>query len=615
MLERLAEYDRLIFYAINHDWSDPGLDVLFAFFTYLGHSAALAPLGLLCLYAFDRKNFPKNFLVMGAVLLFGGLWVQLVKAFIDRPRPFADPLLGADTAAAIKTSLFGLVDEWNVPLAPRLPALAYCSGALHLIGPRLARHSYPSGHAAAAFGAATALTYAYRRWFWLFFLPAAAVAVSRVYVGAHFPLDVVIGALIGVVNAWALLDWLRPYTGIGLRRPRTFAPAASPPGQPLIMLTAGEASADAYAARLVAAFKGTTPGARFIGVGGEQTIAAGLEPLGRADELAIVGFTGVLTGLRGLRRVYRALLGAMDRRRPDALVCLDLPDFNLGLANQAKGRGIPVLYYISPQVWAWRPGRIATIADRIDRMVVTLPFEKPLYEKEHVPVDFFGHPILETIRPKYASRDEARRAFGLALDCPVVVLAPGSRRNEIAHLAPVLAGAARLLAAQRPDLQFVVPLAPTVDDGEVRAIFAAAGVAPAYTRGEYYDTVACADAGIVTSGTATLEAALAGLPHVIVYRGNVLNYAIARRVVQVDKIGLPNIILGRVAFRELIQKECTPEAAAAQALALLAGPAREAALAACAEVRRALSGGEVSRQTAAALQALIRRRPPATDAK
>jgi len=613
MMDQLAAYDRSIFCAVNQGWSDPALDIFFQFFTLLGYGSSLAVLGLLGLYAFDRKNFPKNFLVIGGVVLLGSFWVDIIKALINRPRPLIDPLLDADILSAIKTRLLGYFDVVVVPLNPATEQLAGVCRTLHVIGPRLAQHSYPSGHAAAAFGAATAVGYAYRRWFWLFLSPAAAVAVSRIYVGVHFPIDVTVGAAVGVVNAWVLLGWFRPYTGIGLTRPKRPAPSNSPPGRPLIMLVAGEASADVYAARLLAAFKRRTPGARFIGVGGPKTIAAGLDPLGRAEEIAIVGFTGVLSGLRALRRVYRAMLAAMDQRRPDALVCLDLPDFNLGLANQAKARGIPVLYYISPQVWAWRPERIYTIADRIDRMVVALPFEKALYEKTHTPVDFFGHPLLEAIRPQYASRADARRAFGLALDRPVIVLAPGSRRNEIKYLAPVLAEAARRLAAQRPALQFVVPLAPTVADSAVRAIFAAAGVEPVYVHGQFYDVAACADAGLVTSGTATLEAALAGLPHAIVYRGHPLNFLIGRMLIKVDKIGLPNIILGRVAFRELIQKECTPEALAAQALALLGGPEREAARQACADVRAALSGGDVSGKTAAALAELIGRRASATD--
>jgi lipid-A-disaccharide synthase len=612
MFERIAELDHLLFVAVNDGWSRPTLDGFFALVTNLGWGHVLALLGFAGFYLFDRKNFPKNFLIVAAVLLLGGWFVDLIKEIVGRPRPLRDTFFGPVEAAAVRTQVLGLFDKLTMPMQPAAGPFAERGLSLRLIGPRLAHHSYPSGHAQAAFGAATALVYVYRRWWtWMFFVVAAAVGLSRIYVGVHFPLDVLVGGAIGVVNAVVVLGALRPYTGMGLVRPKALALSVHPADQPLIMLVAGEASADAYAARLIAAMRRRTPGARFIGVGGPQTIEAGLRPLGHAHELAIVGLTGVFTGLGALRRIYRALLRAMDEERPDALVCLDLPDFNLGLAHQAKGRGIPVLYYISPQVWAWRRKRILTIIDRIDRMIVALPFERALYEQHGGPVSFFGHPILETIQRRFATREEARRAFGFDLNRPLLVLAPGSRRNELKRVAPAIAQAGALLARERPDLQFAVPLAPTLDERAVRAVFDAAGVRPTYTRGDFFDLLACADAGLITSGTATLEAALAGLPHAILYRIDALEHAIARLVVKTDKIGLPNIILGRVAFRELIQEECNPQTAAIQARALLApGSEREAALAACAETRQRLAGeGRPSDAAAGALAELIARRP------
>ncbi|NLH49039.1 MAG: lipid-A-disaccharide synthase [Myxococcales bacterium] len=611
MLENLAGLDRYLFCSINEGWSRPPLDLFFGLFTNLGQGWLITLLGLAGLYLFDRKNFPKNFLVIAAVMLLGNWFVHLIKSWVARPRPLHDPGLGAIEAEAVKTQVLGWLPRWTIPLQPLDPrVIAGRFAELHIVGPKYGWRSYPSGHAAAAFGAAAALIYVYRRWWsWLLLVPAALVGLSRIYVGVHFPLDVLVGGAIGAVNSVVLLAWWRPYTGLGLRRPARRRPSVSPPGQPLVMLVAGEASADAYAANLIAAVRRLRPGARFVGVGGERTIAAGLRPIGKAEEIAIVGFTGVLTGLFALRRIYLGLLRVMDADRPDLLVCLDLPDFNLALANQAKGRGIPVLYYISPQVWAWRTGRIATIADRIDHLVPALPFEKDLYERRHVPVSYFGHPLLEINRPQYASREEARQAFGLALDRPVAVLAPGSRKNEIKYLAPVLAETARLLAAREPRLQFAVPLAPTVDEGWVRGIFAAAGVEITYTRGDFNDLLAGADLGVITSGTATLEAALAGLPHVIVYRGHPLNYAIARRVVQVDKIGLANIILGRTAFRELIQDECRPEIIVESVLALREGPEREAVRQACGELRRLLAPGEVSTRVAELALSMAAERP------
>ncbi|MDP8222023.1 MAG: lipid-A-disaccharide synthase [Candidatus Lernaella stagnicola] len=608
MVERIAEIDRYLFCLINSGWSNPALDTIFGVLTNLGDGLVLPIFGALGLYAFDRKNWPKNFLTLGIVVLLGGLWVQIVKELVMRPRPMNEPWFGIDAAEAIKTQVVWFLNKNIYALHSPDPNLSDFR-FLHVIGAQLGSRSYPSGHSAAVFGVATAISYAYRRWTYLLFIPAAFIAISRIYVGVHFPVDVTVGAAIGVINSWALLDWLKPYTGFGLVRPKNWAPSSSPPDEPLIMIVAGEASADTYAARLIRAIREKTPGAKFVGVGGEQAVGAGLTALGKAEEIAIVGFTGVVSGLFALRRVYRALLKAMDERRPDVLVCLDLPDFNLALANQAKGRGIPVVYYISPQVWAWRTGRIVTIADRIDHMVVALPFERELYEKQDVASSFFGHPIMETIAASAPERAATRNQLGLDPERPVLVLAPGSRKNEILHLAPVLAETAALVRDGNPDVQFVVPLAPTVAEQDVRPYFSRYDVEAKYLRDDFFTLLAVADAGVITSGTATLEAALARLPHVVVYRGNRLNFALARRLVKTDKIGLPNIVLDRIAFRELIQEDCTPEIVAAEAQDLLRdGPARDAALEACDQVRAALTRGEVSAHVADVVLDFVTRR-------
>lgn len=591
MLEWLTELDRCLFLAVNDGWSHPALDVFFTIITQFGQGLPVAVLGLLGFYCCDRKNFPKNYLVIGATLLLGGLFVQIIKHLIDRPRPFKDPALGIAQAEMIKTYLWGIIPRWNFPLHPTDPALTACASSLHVVWQKWGSHSFPSGHSATALGAAAAIYYVYRRKFWLLFIPAGLVMLSRVYLGVHFPIDVVVGGLIGMTTSLVLLRLWRPYTAMGYVRPATFAPTISPADSPLVLVVAGEASADTYAAGVIARLKEKCPGARFVGVGGEKATAAGLQAVAGAAELSIVGFTGVLTGLGVLRRIYRRLLKVMDEQQPDLLLCIDLPDFNLGLANQAKARGIPVLYYISPQFWAWRTGRLRVIADRIDHLVPAFPFEAAALKDAGVACSYFGHPIMDTLSKQATNRDEVRRSFGLDPRRPVLILAPGSRRNEIEHLGPVLAGAARLVQNGRPEVQIVISLAPTVDAERIKAIFAEQDTEPVFVPGRFYELLTCGDAGLITSGTATLEAALAGLPHAILYRGNWLNITIARRVVKVDKIGLPNIILGRFAFRELIQEECTPEAAAVQAEALLVGPEREQALASCREVREKLSGG------------------------
>lgn len=602
MLDVLADLDHAVFLAINAGWSSPALDVFFGLITHLGHGLSLTILAALGLYLGDRKNFPRNLLYLALAVALGGLCVQIIKSLVARPRPLKDAVFGALAVQAIHTQVLGWLGKLTLPLSD-LPQ------QLHIIGPKLGSRSFPSGHAAGAFGTVTAIVYAYRRaWLWLLFPVAALVAISRVYVGVHFPGDVLAGAIIGSLCAWLFLAATRKYTGMGLKRPQAFAPSSSPPDEPLIMFVAGETSADTYAANLMRALRAQAPGARFVGIGGDRAIAAGLDAVGRAEDIAVVGFTGVLSGLRNLRRTYLAALRTLRRRNPDALVCLDLPDFNLALANQAKALGIPVIYYISPQIWAWRTGRGRTIADRIDHMVVALPFEGDLYKQLGVDCTFAGHPILETLPVEKSDRASLRRELGLAPDKTVIVLAPGSRKNEIKYLTEPLAQAGRLLAEKRRDVQFAVPLAPGVRQEQVAPIFTAAGIEPVYVRGRYFDLLSCADAGAITSGTATLEAALARLPHIICYRGHPLNALIAKRLVKVDTIGLPNIILKRMAFTELIQQECTPTAITQHLETLLTDAGRAAALADCDELWRALDRGDVSKAVAGRVLALAARR-------
>ncbi len=327
------------------------------------------------------------------------------------------------------------------------------------------------------------------------------------------------------------------------------------------------------------------------------------------DTHAKFGFTAVIGRLVPLIRCYLRLLRLLREERPDVLVCIDLPDFNLMLATQARALGIPVLFDISPQFWAWRPGRLAQLADRISKMIVAFPFEAPFYERAGIPVAFHGHPLLEGLARRFPSRDAALRHFGLDPARRTLVLAPGSRPNETAHLVPALFGAAARLARENPGWQFAVALAPRVDAETIRRAARETGIEIVTTRGDIFDLFAASDFGIVCSGTATLEAALAGLPMVIVYRGNWLNLFLARRLIRIDRIGLPNIVLGgeRCRFPELIQGDAAAGPLATRVAALLRDDAALADLhAAGAEVAARLAGGPTSRAIAQDVLALAR---------
>jgi lipid-A-disaccharide synthase len=381
------------------------------------------------------------------------------------------------------------------------------------------------------------------------------------------------------------------------------------------MMVAGEASADVYGARILEQLRALDPDLEAFGIGGERLRRAGLLPVGEARPLAIVGFTAVLTRLLPLIRLYRALLARLRSHPPDVLVCIDLPDFNLMLAAQARTRGIPVLFDISPQVWAWRPGRVETIAGRIDKMIVAFPFEVPFYQRAGVPVAFHGHPLLEELARRFATREAALRHFGLDPRRRTLVLAPGSRESEIAHLLPALFEATALLSRRHPGWQLALPLAPQIEEARVLQAARRAGIEVVCTRGDVFDLLAAADFGILCSGTVTLEAALAGLPMVIVYRGNWLNMFLARRLIRIDRIGLPNIVLGdeACAFPELIQQGAAAQPLADRVDALLRDEVALAAQrAACKRVALRLSGGATSRAVAEEVFALAGAAPAAS---
>jgi lipid-A-disaccharide synthase len=356
---------------------------------------------------------------------------------------------------------------------------------------------------------------------------------------------------------------------------------STPTRMPRVLIVAGEASGDLYGGLLMRAMAAEAPVA-FSGIGGPTMRAAGLAAVADASVLAVTGILEVAARFGSIWGAWRATGRLLDdpRQRPDLAILIDYPDFNLRLAARAKRAGVPVLYFISPQVWAWRKGRLARMRRFIDRMLVILPFEEAIYRAAGIPVEFVGHPLLDLARPD-RSRRQTRALLGLDPDRPMVALLPGSRRNELrAHLGPLL-GAARILAEEFRDLEFVLTVAPTMPRALVQSVMAGCPGPPRppiLVSDDRYDAVAAADVAIVASGTATLETALLGVPLVVIYRMNALTYVLARLATDLPHIGMPNLIAGRRIAPELVQGECTPERIAAETRRLLTDPGAAGAM-------------------------------------
>jgi lipid-A-disaccharide synthase len=335
-----------------------------------------------------------------------------------------------------------------------------------------------------------------------------------------------------------------------------------------IMIVAGEASGDLHGGNLVQAMHRIDPEIRFYGVGGGRLKAAGVELKADAAEMAVVGLTEVVCKLGFILKVMAQLKASLKKDRPDLLILIDYPDFNLPLARAAKKYGVKVFYYISPQVWAWRRGRIGQIRKIVDRMAVILPFEADLYKEAGVDATFVGHPLLDVVRTKYP-RKEALRRFDLREGVTTVGILPGSRQSEVTRLLPVMLGAALIIEEKIKHVQFVLPLADTLDRAFVSQIIAKYPVAVRLISNEVYDVIGCTDIAMVASGTATLETALMETPMIIIYKVSALSYYVGKMVIDVDHIGLVNIIAGKEIVPELIQFEASPEKIAAEVIDIL----------------------------------------------
>jgi lipid-A-disaccharide synthase len=344
-----------------------------------------------------------------------------------------------------------------------------------------------------------------------------------------------------------------------------------------VLMVAGEASGDVHGADFLRALRARVPELEVFGIGGEGLRTAGMRTIGDAGEIATVGLVEGAGRLRALVRLYRALARVLREDPPDLCVLVDFPEFNLRVARAAKRAGVPVLYYIGPQVWAWRRGRVRTIANRVDRLAVVFPFEPALYAGRGCAVEFVGHPLLDRVRPS-RTREATLRAHGLDPAKSLVVLLPGSRAKEIHYLLPDMLAAVRELAVA-PGRQFALALAHTVARADVEPAIERAGLDVPVIAGETYNLIAAADVALVTSGTATLECALLECPMVIVYRMAALTYVLGRLLIRgVQHIGMPNIIAGRRIVPELLQGEATGTRIAAAARDILETPGHRGAI-------------------------------------
>ena len=373
-----------------------------------------------------------------------------------------------------------------------------------------------------------------------------------------------------------------------------------------IWLSAGDASGDLHGAALAATLRRQRPDIELAGMGGDAMLAAGVDIRWHIRDNSVMGFWEVITHLPALFRLKADITNAMAAEKPDVLVIIDYPDFNSRLAKAAQKLGIPVLSFISPAAWAWRPGRAKKTAAIVNQVAAIFPFEYDIYRNAGADTVFVGHPLLDVVRPSERPAAALRKELDIEAKTPVLLLLPGSRRQEIVHQLELMLTAAAILQRQIPDLSVLLLQASTIDKAElepaIKRIFPKTKLVQAQGTA-IYDMMKMSDVAIATSGTVTLEAALCGLPTVIVYRTSPLTAWIALRLLRIAHIGLPNIVANKRIFPELLQEKVTPENMAHEAAALLEPKRREEVLADLLVVREKLGEpGAVGRVAQLAIQ-------------
>jgi lipid-A-disaccharide synthase len=344
----------------------------------------------------------------------------------------------------------------------------------------------------------------------------------------------------------------------------------------LIYIVAGEASGDALGARLLAALRGRNPDLTFAGIGGARLAEQGMASLFPMRELALMGLIEVLPNIRNLSRRMTETVADITTRRPAVIVTIDSPGFAMRLAERIRPLGIPIIHYVAPQIWAWRPGRVAKIKQRVDRILCLLPFEPIIFEKAGIPASFVGHPVLES-GAGHGDAARFRATHALSPTERVLIVMPGSRRMEARRLLPIFGATLRLLDQRLPGIRPVIPVSPVVAEA-VREGVAAWPNRPILveTLPDKHDAFAAASdggAGLIKSGTSSLEMAVAGVPHIIAYRVNPITAAIVRRLIKVRFVSLVNLLAERSVAPEFLQQDATPEALATALHTLLSTPA------------------------------------------
>jgi len=338
-----------------------------------------------------------------------------------------------------------------------------------------------------------------------------------------------------------------------------------------ILIVAGEVSGDLHGAHLVEAIHRIGPEIEFLGMGGDKLQQRGMRLLRHVNTLSVVGISEALRKLRTAFLALRELKKVMEEERPDLVILIDYPEFNLRLAKIAHKIGISVLYYISPQIWAWRPGRVKSIAKWVRKMVVFFPFEIPLYQAAGVDVDWVGHPLLDIVKP-ILPKEEAFCQFDLDPKRKTIALLPGSRMEEVIQLLPPMLDSAILLRKEIPELQFILPLAPGIPESALSPWINSRAIPITVTKDLVYDVMNISDFIITASGTATLEAAILGKPMVILYKVSWFSYWVGRALIRVKQIGLVNLIAGEEVAKELLQEEVHPERIMEETLRILRNP-------------------------------------------